>query len=177
MNQPAMMSKRPSNAQVWPWRSDALSAWVKKPWIPWAFRSSKANTPAAPTTQQNCNRTLTMRTKLPGTVDWSADFCGVSLSRFECIGGSGDLTNSGRSAVSGQAGNRRGLPPSSMRMINRQAQRCRAAPRHYPDVNRWTKVVGFLNYLWGTVMYAGGGYLIHTAGGGGTVGVRWGSRK
>ena len=33
-----------------------------------------------------------MLTKLSGTVGWSADFCGVSFSRFECIGGTG-VTN------------------------------------------------------------------------------------
>ena len=30
-----------------------------------------------------------MPTKWPETVGWSADFCGVRLSRFECIGGTG----------------------------------------------------------------------------------------
>ena len=44
-----------------------------------------------------------------------------------------------------------------MGMVNRQVQRGRSTNRHYPDVNRWTKFLGFLNYLWGTVMYAGGG--------------------
>jgi hypothetical protein len=50
-----------------------------KTWMPWAFRSSKVNTQKAPTTQQNCARTLTMPTKWPVTVGWSVDFCGASL--------------------------------------------------------------------------------------------------
>jgi hypothetical protein len=50
-----------------------------------------------------------------------------------------------------------GVPPSSMGMVNRQAQRCRSTHRHYPDVKHWTAFLGFLNHLWGTVMYAVGG--------------------
>ena len=40
-----------------------------------------------------------------------------------------------------------GVTSSSMGMVNRQAQRCSTATRQYPDVNHWTKVLGFLYYL------------------------------
>jgi len=39
----------------------------------------------------------------------------------------------------------------------RNAQQCSTAPRRCTDINRWTNYLVFLNYLWGTLLYAEGG--------------------